>query len=110
MNESIKAPVATPFSVNEYISYAENAVVSKTLIDKGVGSITLFSFDTGQGLREHTSPFDAVVEIIDGEAEITIGGKTSAVQEGEMILMPANIPHSLHAAKPYKMNLIMIRG
>lgn len=105
----INAPVGTPFPLADHITYADGSVISKTLMDKGVGSITLFSFDAGQGLSEHTSPFDAVVHILDGEAQITIGGETRKVVAGEMIIMPAGIPHSLHAAVRFKMNLIMIR-
>lgn len=99
-----------PFTVKENISYAEGSVVSKTILDKGVGNITLFSFDKGQGLSEHTSPFDAVVYIIDGVSEITIGGVSKEVKTGEMIIMPANVPHELKAQVPFKMMLIMIRG
>ncbi len=102
-------PKAQPFDLAEYISYADGAVISKTLIDKGIGNITLFSFDAGQGLSEHTSPYDAVVEILDGAASITIGGEQTEVFKGQMIIMPANIPHALHAEKPFKMLLTMIR-
>lgn len=99
-----------PFSVVNHISYADDSVISKTLIDKGIGSITLFSFDKDQGLSEHTSPFDAVVHVIDGESEITIGKKKTRVSSGEMIIMPANVPHSLKAVSRFKMMLIMIRA
>ena len=99
-----------PFCVKENISYAEGSVVSKTILDKGVGNITLFAFDKGQGLSEHTSPFDAVVYILDGSAEILIGGASKDVKVGEMIIMPANVPHELKAIAPFKMMLIMIRG
>ncbi len=84
-------------------------MVSKTLIKKEIGNITLFAFDQGQGLSEHTAPFDAVVNIVDGEAEITIDGVATMVKTGEMIIMPANVPHSLKALTPYKMLLTMIR-
>lgn len=97
------------FNLEKEVSYSEGSVVSKTVIDKGIGNITLFSFDAGQGLSEHTSPFDAVVHIIDGESEITIDGKSQTVKTGEMIIMPANVPHALKAIKPYKMILTMIR-
>ncbi len=97
------------FNLENEIVYANGSVVSKTVIDKGIGNITLFAFDAGQGLSEHTAPFDAVVHIIDGEAEITIGGKPRIVKVGEMIVMPANIPHSLQAKVSYKMILTMIR-
>lgn len=109
MSKKITTPQGEAFDIEKYISYADGAVVSKTLIDKGVGNITLFSFDKDQGLSEHTSPFDAVVHILDGEAEITIGGKMKVVGTGEMIIMPANIPHSLYAQNKYKMLLTMLR-
>ena len=98
-----------PIDINNTVTYADDAVVSKTLLDKKTGTLTLFSFDVGQGLSEHTAPYDATVQIIDGEAEITIDGKTQTVQAGELIIMPANIPHSLRAGKRFKMLLIMIR-
>jgi len=97
------------FNLDTSIEYAKDSVISKTLIDKGIGNITLFSFDAGQGLSEHTAPFDAVVQIIDGEAVITIDGDDTTVKTGEMIIMPANVPHSLRAEVPYKMLLTMIR-
>jgi len=99
-----------PFSVSESVAYADGSVVSKTIIDKGIGNITLFSFDAGQGLSEHTSPYDAVVNIVDGASEITIGDTTTTVRTGEMIIMPANIPHALKAKERFKMCLIMIRA
>jgi len=109
MPDKIPAPVGEPFNLVDHVTYAEGSVISKTLLDKGIGNITLFSFDTGQGLSEHTSPYDAVVHILDGEAEITIAGDMRIVKTGEMIIMPANIPHALLAQKQFKMLLIMIR-
>lgn len=94
----------------DLVSYQDGAVVSRTLINKSVGTITVFSFDQGQGLSEHTAPYDAMVEILDGEAEITITGKKHLVKEGEMLIMPANQPHALRGVKPFKMMLIMIRA
>ena len=91
------------------VNYAEGSVVSKTLLDKKTGTLTLFAFDAGQGLSEHTSPYDATVQILDGEAEITIDGKPIIAKEGELVIMPANIPHSLKAQQQFKMLLIMIR-
>jgi quercetin dioxygenase-like cupin family protein len=85
-------------------------VVSKTLLKKDIGNITLFAFDKGQCLSEHTTPFDTVVYILDGEAEITIGGQLQNVSAGEMLIMPANIAHALQAKAPFKMLLVMIRG
>jgi len=100
----------TAFNMNEQISYQTGSVVSKTLIDKKIGTLTLFAFDAGQGLSEHTAPFDAVVQIIDGTAAVTIDGTMQQVQAGEMIIMPANLPHSLKAEVPFKMLLVMIRA
>jgi quercetin dioxygenase-like cupin family protein len=98
------------FDLKGHVTYAIGSVVSKTLLKKDSGNITLFSFDKGQGLSEHTSPYDAVVHILDGEAEITIGGKVQTVKEGQMLIMPANVPHALFAQVQFKMLLIMIRG
>jgi len=92
------------------IAYQEGAVVSKTLVDRGIGTITLFSFDAGQGLSEHTAPFDAFVQVVDGEAEVTISGVDSPVRAGEILIMPAHQPHSLKAQERFKMLLVMIRA
>ena len=94
----------------DLVDYQKGSVVSKTLIKKDIGNVTLFAFDAGQGLSEHTAPFDAVVYILDGEAEITIGGRPQNVVAGEMLIMPADIAHALHAETPFKMLLVMIRG
>ena len=98
------------FNLEQYVDYASGSVVSKTLLKKDIGNITLFAFDQGQGLSEHTAPFDAVVYILDGQAEITIGGQPQTVSAGEMLIMPANIAHALQAKVPFKMLLVMIRG
>ena len=90
--------------------YQEGSIVSRTIIDKKTGTITLFSFDEGQGLSEHTAPFDALVYLIDGEAEVSISGKPLHLREGEMVIMPANQPHALKAVKRFKMLLTMIRS
>ena len=93
------------------IAYADGAVISKILLKKDTGNITLFSFDTGQGLSEHTSPFDAVVQVVEGEGAFIIAGETQTVKEGELIIMPAHIPHDVQAAdQPFKMLLTMIRS
>ena len=97
------------FNLNNSINYSEGAVVSKTIVDKKTGTVTLFSFDKDQGLSEHTAPFDAIVQIIDGVCEITIDGEARNVSAGEMIIMPANHPHALRAAEKFKMLLTMIR-
>lgn len=94
----------------DLIDYQEGAVVSRTIVDKKTGTVTLFAFDEDQGLSEHTAPFDALVQILDGEAEIFISGKSLHAKEGEMVIMPANQPHSLKAVKKFKMNLTMIRS
>jgi len=101
--------VAQNLRLRELINYQEGSVVSRTLIDKKTGTVTLFSFDEGQGLSEHTAPFDAVVCLLEGAAEIVISGKPLSVSEGEMVIMPANQPHALRAIKRFKMMLIMIR-
>ncbi|MDX9787654.1 MAG: cupin domain-containing protein [Desulfobacterales bacterium] len=110
MSDTSSAAKGKAFNLIEYIDYADGSVVSKTLIKKDIGNITLFAFDEGQGLSEHTAPFDAVVHILDGKAEITIGGQPQDVVAGEMLIMPANIAHALHAKTPFKMLLVMIRG
>lgn len=110
MNDTSNIVKGKAFNLNGFIEYSEGSVVSKTLIKKDPGNITLFAFDAGQGLSEHTAPFDAVVNIIDGAAEITLDGRTQTVVAGDMLIMPANIPHALHAQVPFKMLLVMIRG
>lgn len=90
--------------------YQEGSVVSRTLVAKPTGTVTLFAFDAGQSLSEHTAPFDALVQIIEGEVEITIAGKPVHATAGEVVLMPANQPHALRALTPFKMLLIMIRS
>ena len=97
-------------SLNNLVEYQQKAIVSRTLIDKKAGTITLFTFDQGQSLSEHTAPFDALVYIFDGEAEITIAKKKHQLKCGDMIIMPANKPHALKANKPFKMMLVMIRA
>ncbi len=92
------------------IDYQTGAVVSKEILKKPAGTITLFAFDKGQGLSEHTAPFDASVVIVDGQAEIMISGERHEVKAGEMIVMPANHPHALQAKERFKMLLIMIRS
>ncbi len=96
-------------NIKDMISYQTGSVVSRTVIDKSAGTVTAFAFDSGQGLSEHIAPFDALVQIIDGTADITIAGSVYTVREGEMIIMPANKPHSLRANARFKMILIMIR-
>ena len=102
--------VGKPVVLVDIIDYADGSIVSKTLIDKPVGTITFFAFDRGQKLSEHTTPYDAVVQIIDGSADITINGKIKTVSAGQLIIMPANIPHAVAAKEKFKMMLIMIRS
>jgi len=94
----------------ELIEYANDSIVSKTLLDKSAGTITLFAFDQGQKLSEHTAPYDAVVQILDGKARLTIGGKQQEVSQGQIIIMPANVPHAVNADERFKMLLTMIRA
>lgn len=105
--ESLKG---LPITVAELVSYQQGAVVSRTLIDKPSGTVTVFAFDAGQGLSEHTAPFDALVEIVDGQAHIAIAGTQFIVKSGESIIMPANKPHALKAETKFKMILTMIRS
>ena len=98
-----------PASLEKLIDYADDSVVSKTLLDKQTGTLTLFAFDAGQRLSEHTAPFDAVVQVVDGEGIITIDGVDQIVQTGQLIIMPANIPHDVRAERKFKMLLTMIR-
>ena len=94
----------------ERINYQDGAVVSKEIIKKQTGTVTLFAFDQGQGLSEHTAPFDALVYILDGEAVIAIAGTPHTLTSGQMIIMPANKPHALQAVKKFKMLLVMIKS
>jgi quercetin dioxygenase-like cupin family protein len=102
--------ISEALNLNKLIDYQEDSVVSRSLIKKKTGNVTLFAFDQGQALSEHTAPFDAMAYILDGEAEITISGKTFHLNTGEMIIMPANEPHALKAVKKYKMLLIMVKS
>lgn len=94
----------------QLVEYQTGSVVSRAIIQKKTGTVTLFAFDEGQGLSEHTAPFDALVCILDGQAEIIISGKSHMLKQGEMIIMPADEPHALKAVGPFKMMLVMIRG
>ena len=98
------------FSFANSISYAEKAVVSKHILKKSTGNISLFAFDKGEGLSEHTTPFDALVLIVDGKADIIINGVSNILKIGDTIIMPANIPHALKAEERFKMVLTMIRS
>jgi len=106
----LPACMAKNRDLNSLIEYAHDSIVSKTILDKPVGTVTLFAFDAGQKLSEHTAPYDAVVQVIDGAAAITIAGKAKKVSAGQIIIMPANVPHAVAAEDNFKMLLIMIRA
>ena len=101
--------VAQAANLNSLINYQAGSVVSRTIIDKDAGTVTVFAFDQGEGLSEHTAPYDALVYIIDGEAKITISGNPIKLKKGELAIMPSNEPHALQATTKFKMLLVMIR-
>ena len=101
---------ATANSLVDLIAYQEGSVVSRTLIDKKAGTVTLFAFAEGQGLSEHTAPYDALVHVLEGEVDVTISGKTVRLKGGEVTFMPANEPHALSAVSRFKMLLTMVRS
>ena len=101
---------AQVLNARDLMNYQAGSVVSREIIGKPTGRVTLFAFDAGEGLSEHTAPFDALVHVLEGETDITIAGTSHRVKAGEMIIMPANQPHALHAASAFKMILTMIRS
>ena len=103
-------PIAEVIRLSDLVNYQDGAVVSRTLVTRSTGTITLFAFDEGQGLSEHTAPFDAMAHVLEGQAEIVISGKPLRTTAGEAVLMPANQPHSLKALSRFKMLLTMIRS
>lgn len=105
-----KTDYSKPNNLADLVKYAEGAVVSRTLVKNSAGTITLFAFANGQGLSEHSTPYDAYVEILDGKADITIGGKKVTAAAGDFLIMPANIPHALQSVTDFKMLLVMIKG
>ena len=105
----MKEYAAVQTAVN-LVDYQAGSIVSKMIIDKKAGTVTLFAFAAGQGLSEHTAPFDALVCVLDGKARIGIGGVSATVGKGEMIIMPANVPHALNADEQFKMMLVMIKA
>jgi quercetin dioxygenase-like cupin family protein len=107
--ECLQACYGKPAALEQLIGYADDSIVSKTLLDKPIGTITLFAFDKGQRLSEHTAPFDAVVQAVEGQGVVTIDGSDHVVDAGQIIIMPANIPHAVLAEKKFKMLLTMIR-
>ena len=98
------------FSFNDSVDYSEGGIVSKTVLKKETGNISLFSFDKGEALSEHTAPFDAMIQIVDGKGEVIIGGKSNLLETGQTIIMPANIPHAVKAVEKFKMVLTMIKS
>lgn len=111
LNDPVNAsPTPEVRNIADLVSYQEGSIVSRTLMDrKRTGSVTIFAFDAGQGLSEHTAPYDAMVQILDGEVHITISGNPYTLSKGELIVMPANQPHALKAVTRFKMLLTMIR-
>jgi quercetin dioxygenase-like cupin family protein len=101
---------ATDLDLMTLVDYQTGSIVSREIVSQKTGTVTIFAFDEGQGLSEHTAPFDALVYVIDGEAEITISGRSHRLAGGQMIIMPANEPHALKAVKRFKMMLVMIRS
>ena len=95
--------------INDLVQYQEGAVASRMIVFKKTGTITLFAFDAGEGLSEHSAPYDAILEVTDGEAEVSIAGSKSIVRKGELIILPANKPHAVQARQRFRMTLTMIR-
>lgn len=96
--------------LNDLVNYQDGSVVSREIIRKNTGTVTLFAFDEGQGLSEHTAPFDALVYVVDGEVEVSISGKSYRLNQGEFVILPADEPHSLKALSKFKMLLVMIKS
>ncbi len=105
-----KMPAGEVLDLAGLVSYAEGSIVSRTLVENKAGTITLFAFDAGQSLSEHTAPFDALVHVLDGEGAFTVGGKASSVGAGQALLMPANVAHAVKAEERFKMLLTMLRS
>lgn len=104
-----KIELSKPHQLAELVAYAPGAVVSREIVNKGKGTLTVFAFDEGQGISEHSAPFDAIVQVLDGESDWTIGDKKVKCSAGELLIMPANIPHAVKANKEFKMLLTMIK-
>ena len=110
MTDQDKKPsVLTPVPLRDLVEFQQGSVVSNTLVKKEKGTVTLFAFDVGEGLSEHTAPFDALVQVVDGEADVSVGIEKHRVSKGEVLLLPADIPHAVHATERFKMLLTMIR-
>jgi len=105
----IPEEILRPSVPGELVEYADGSIVSRAIVKAKAGTVTLFAFDAGQNLSEHTAPFDAMVQVLDGEAELTVGGETFIAGTGQLVIMPAGIPHAVTAVKRFKMLLTMIR-
>jgi quercetin dioxygenase-like cupin family protein len=103
-------PAGEAIDLAAMVDYASGSVVSRTLAEASAGTLTLFAFDAGQGLSEHTAPFDAFVQVLEGQAELTVGGRKIEAGAGQVVLMPANVPHAVRAAGRFKMLLTMLKG
>jgi len=108
VKETKSIPAPSPTVLNDMVEYQPGSIVSRAILNQPSGSVTLFSFDAGESLSEHTAPFDAMVVILDGEALVTVAGQPYSLRAGETIIMPAGQPHALQAAKRFKMLLVMI--
>ena len=102
-------PLALPVELVNLVAYQDGGIVSRTLVKKNGGTVTVFAFDKGQALSEHTAPFDAIVQVLDGEVELVIGGKKVPAKAGQTVLMPSGVPHAVNATSKFKMLLIMVR-
>jgi quercetin dioxygenase-like cupin family protein len=109
-NSNPRLTPAETYSIMKLVDYAEGAIVSRTLVENNSGTVTLFAFDAGQNLSEHTTPFDALVHVLEGKAEFVIGGKAVEANTDEILLMPANVPHAVKALEHFKMLLIILRN
>lgn len=110
MTETKQVPGGEALELAGMVEYAEGAVVSRTLAESGAGTITLFAFDAGEGLSEHSAPYDAWVQVLDGRAELTVGGQSVIAGCGQIVRMPADVPHAVRAVERFKMLLTMLRG
>ena len=107
---ALQACLGKARALAELIEYSDDSIISRKILDKSEGTITLFAFDKGQKLSEHTAPYDAVVQVLDGKARLTIGGEDEEVSQGQIIIMPANVPHAVSAEERFRMVLTMIRA
>ena len=108
--DASKMPAGKALGLANLVSYAAESIVSRTLVENRAGTVTVFAFAAGQGLSEHTAPFDALVEVLDGEGRFTVGGRPNRVTAGQALLMPANVPHAVEARRRFKMLLTMLRA